>query len=202
MWKLFNQITRHGLRSEKPSLPPAAGSLTTPAQDLPPAPPVPGGPAPCSAPPEHSPQELQQRLLKIVGRALTIRAIDAGSCNGCELEMHALNNPYYNLEGAGIRFVASPRHADLLLVTGPVARNMTQALLRTIEATPRPRFVVALGECACTGGIFGESYATQGALSGVAPVDLIIPGCPPEPGFILYTLLTFLERLPASQLPV
>ncbi len=180
MWKLLNQITRTGLCSEKPSAAPWACN---------------------TLPQEHSPEAAQHALLKIVGRALTIRAIDAGSCNGCELEMHALSNPYYNLEGAGLRFVASPRHADLLLVTGPVARNMLQPLLRTIEATPRPRFVVALGECACTGGWFGDSYATLGALSRVLPVDLHIPGCPPEPGFILACLLNFLQRLPAERLP-
>ncbi len=207
MWKLFNQITRHGLCTEKP------GSLTRPSSATSLTPDTNHGsdpgltqtpseiPALCAAPRDLAPHEAHQRLLKIVGRALTIRAVDAGSCNGCELEMHALSNPYYNLEGAGIRFVASPRHADLLLVTGPVARNMVQALLRAIEATPRPRYVVALGECACSGGLFGESYATHGALSEVTPVDLCIPGCPPEPGFILQCLLTFLERLPASRLP-
>src|SRR5579863_9010771 len=107
---------------------------------------------------------LQDRIRAVLGRALCIRHIDAGSCNGCELEIHALNNPLYNLEGLGIRFVASPRHADLLLVTGPVSRNMEIALKRTYDATPEPKLVVALGDCGCTGGIFGESYATCGRI--------------------------------------
>lgn len=127
---------------------------------------------------------------KILGRALCIRAVDAGSCNGCELEMHALNNAIYNLEGLGIRFVASPRHADMLLVTGPVARNMQLALRRTYEATPDPKWVVAIGECACSGGIFGESYASCGRVANVIPVDVAVPGCPPNPTQILKGILT------------
>ncbi len=126
----------------------------------------------------------------ILGRALCIRAVDAGSCNGCELEMHALNNAIYNLEGLGIRFVASPRHADMLLVTGPVARNMQLALRRTWEATPDPKWVVAIGECACSGGIFGESYASCGRVANVIPVDVAVPGCPPSPTQILQGILT------------
>ena len=118
------------------------------------------------------------------------RAIDAGSCNGCELEIHALNNPIYNLEGLGIRFVASPRHADLLLVTGPVSRHMEIALTRTYAATPDPKLVVALGDCGCTGGIFGEGYASCGRVSNVIPVDVAIPGCPPSPTRILAGILT------------
>jgi Ni,Fe-hydrogenase III small subunit len=133
---------------------------------------------------------LKERILEVLGRALCIRAIDAGSCNGCELEMHALNNPIYNLEGLGIRFVASPRHADLLLVTGPVSKNMEVALLRTYEATPDPKLVVALGDCGCTGGIFGEGYATRGRVSNVIPVDVAVPGCPPSPRQILTGILT------------
>ncbi len=133
---------------------------------------------------------LQARILKILGRALCIRAIDAGSCNGCELEIHALNNPFYNLEGLGIRFVASPRHADLLLVTGPVSRHMEIALTRTYAATPDPKLVVALGDCGCTGGIFGESYASLGRVSNVIPVDVAVPGCPPHPTRILAGILT------------
>jgi Ni,Fe-hydrogenase III small subunit len=129
-------------------------------------------------------------IQRILGRALCIRAVDAGSCNGCELEMHALNNAIYNLEGLGIRFVASPRHADMLLVTGPVARNMQLALRRTWEATPDPKWVVAIGECACSGGIFGESYASAGRVSNVIPVDVAIPGCPPSPTRILSGILT------------
>jgi Ni,Fe-hydrogenase III small subunit len=115
--------------------------------------------------------------------------VDAGSCNGCELEIHALNNPYYNLEGLGIKFVASPRHADLLLVTGPVARNMAVALKRTWEAVPAPKLVVAVGDCGCDGGVFGESYACLGGVSKVIPVDRVVAGCPPEPIDILRAIL-------------
>ena len=139
-------------------------------------------------------QTIGQELLRILGRALTIRAVDAGSCNGCELEMQALGNPYYNLEGPGIQFVASPRHADMLLVTGPVSRNMEVALRRTFEATPAPKLVVALGDCGCTGGIFGESYATCGRVSNVIPVDVAVPGCPPAPIDILRGILTAVQR--------
>lgn len=124
-----------------------------------------------------------------LGRALCIRQIDAGSCNGCELEIHALNNPLYNIEGFGIRIVASPRHADLLLVTGPVSRHMELALRRTYAATPDPKLVVAVGDCGCTGGIFGESYASCGPVSNVIPVDVTIPGCPPSPTQILRGIL-------------
>ena len=120
--------------------------------------------------------------------------VDAGSCNGCELEIHALNNPYYNLEGLGIRFVASPRHADMLLVTGPVSRNMETALRRTYDATPEPRLVVAVGDCGCTGGIFGESYASCGAVANVMPVDATVPGCPPPPLEILRGILAAVRR--------
>jgi len=137
---------------------------------------------------------LHARILTVLGRALCIRAVDAGSCNGCELEIHALNNPIYNIEGLGIRFVASPRHADLLLVTGPVSRHMEIALRRTYEATPHPKLVVAVGDCGCTGGIFGESYASRGRVSNVIPVDVAIPGCPPSPERILAGILTALDR--------
>src|SRR5215472_13336254 len=136
---------------------------------------------------------LQTRILAVLGRALCVRAVDAGSCNGCELEIHALNNPLYNIEGLGIRFVASPRHADLLLVTGPVSRHMEIALRRTYEATPDPKLVVAVGDCACTGGIFGESYASRGRISHIIPVDVAVPGCPPDPTRILRGILTALE---------
>ena len=135
-------------------------------------------------------ENLQRRILDVLGRALCIRHVDAGSCNGCELEIHALNNPIYNLEGLGIRFVASPRHADMLLVTGPVSRHMESALLRTWEATPDPKLVVAVGDCGCTGGIFGESYASRGRVSNVIPVDAAVPGCPPAPARILQAILT------------
>jgi Ni,Fe-hydrogenase III small subunit len=139
-------------------------------------------------------EHLNERIRTVLGRALCIRHVDAGSCNGCELEIHALSNPIYNLEGLGIRFVASPRHADLLLVTGPVSRHMEVALRRTYEATPDPKIVIALGDCGCTGGIFGESYATCGRVSRVIPVDVAVPGCPPTPTRILQGILTALSN--------
>jgi Ni,Fe-hydrogenase III small subunit len=138
-------------------------------------------------------ESLSEHIRTVLGRALCIRHIDAGSCNGCELEIQALNNPIYNLEGLGIRFVASPRHADLLLVTGPVSRHMEVALLRTYEATPDPKLVVALGDCGCTGGIFGENYASRGRISQVIPVDVAVPGCPPSPTRVLQGILTALS---------
>jgi Ni,Fe-hydrogenase III small subunit len=138
--------------------------------------------------------DLQQRILRVLGRALAIRQVDAGSCNGCELEIHALNNPYYNIEGAGIRFVASPRHADLLLVTGPVSRNMAQALRRVYDATPDPKLVVAAGQCACDGGIFGEGYASLGRVESVIPVDGRVSGCPPTPSALLQGILAAVRR--------
>lgn len=137
---------------------------------------------------------LHAGILELLGRALAIRHVDAGSCNGCELEIHALNNPYYNIEGRGIRFVASPRHADLLLVTGPVSRNMEIAVRRAYDATPDPKLVVATGDCACTGGIFGESYASCGRVANVIPVDVAIPGCPPPPVEILRGILSAVAR--------
>ena len=133
---------------------------------------------------------LEAHILKRFHGALTIRHVDAGSCNGCELEINALNNPYYNLEGLGIKFVASPRHADMLLVTGPVSRHMEIALKRTYDATPEPKLVVALGDCGCTGGIYGESYASCGRVSNVIPVDVCVPGCPPTPAAIMQGILT------------
>ena len=134
--------------------------------------------------------QIQDEILRLLGRALVIRQVDAGSCNGCELEIHALNNPYYNIEGLGIRFAASPRHADMLLVTGPVTRHMEAALRAAYEAMPDPKLVVAVGDCGCTGGIWGESYATRGRVSNVLPVDVAVPGCPPPPGAILQGILT------------
>jgi Ni,Fe-hydrogenase III small subunit len=169
MWKILRQIARAGIPSEPP---------------------------PFAA--EHSEAaaigRIRQELLDILGQALAIRQVDAGSCNGCELEINALTNPYYNLEGMGIRFVASPRHADMLLVTGPVTRNMETALRRTYEATPEPRLVVAVGDCACDGGIFGESYATCGAVAKVLPVDVTVPGCPPAPLEIMRGILAAVRR--------
>lgn len=132
---------------------------------------------------------LQKNLLGILGRALCIRHVDAGSCNGCELEIQALNNPYYNLEGEGIRFVASPRHADLLLVTGPVSVNMEEALKRTYDAIPDPKMVIAVGDCAACGGIFGTSYASRGGVANILPVNYTVTGCPPSPTDILRGIL-------------
>jgi len=137
-------------------------------------------------------QQLNAVVLKHFGRSLAVRHVDAGSCNGCELEIHAANSPYVNLERLGIRFVAGPRHADLLLVTGPVSRNMEEALRRTYEATPEPKLVVAVGDCGCTGGVFGESYASCGRIANVIPVDVAVPGCPPTPAAILQGILTAL----------
>ncbi|HET9585657.1 MAG TPA: NADH-quinone oxidoreductase subunit NuoB [Bradyrhizobium sp.] len=128
-----------------------------------------------------------------LGRSLSIREVDAGSCNGCELEIHALNNAIYDLERFGLRFVASPRHADVLLITGPVTRNMREALARTYKATPDPKWVVAVGDCALDGGLFSGSYAVVGGVSAVVPVDLHIPGCPPRPMQLLKGLLSLLE---------
>jgi len=132
---------------------------------------------------------LQKNILKRFSRSLAIRAVDAGSCNGCELEMHALLNPYYNIASLGIDFVASPRHADLLLVTGPVAKNMVEALQCTYDAMPEPKLVVALGDCATCGGIYGESYASCGQINNIIPVDVTIPGCAPSPTQILQGIL-------------
>ena len=130
-----------------------------------------------------------------LGRSLSIREVDAGSCNGCELEIHALNNAFYDVERFGLRFVASPRHADVLLVTGPVTRNMREALERTYAATPDPKWVVGVGDCALNGGCFAASYAVVGGVSAVIPVDLHVPGCPPPPLEILKGLLALLEAV-------
>ena len=128
-----------------------------------------------------------------LGRSLSIRQVDAGSCNGCELEIHALSNAFYDLERFGLRFVASPRHADVLMVTGPVTKNMREALLRTYNATPDPKWVVAVGACAVDGGIFAGSYAVEGGVKDVLPVDLTIIGCPPNPKALLAGLLALLH---------
>lgn len=163
MWKTLRQIARVGIATENPP---------SPDESL------------------RTAQALSEQVLKVLGRALCIRHVDAGSCNGCELEIHALNNPIYNLEGLGIRFVASPRHADLLLVTGPVSAHMQAALRRTYQATPDPKLVVAIGDCGCTGGIFGESGASLGRVANVIPVDVAVSGCPPSPTRILSAILT------------
>ena len=172
MWKIIRQIARNGIRTE--AAPVASDSLHVEAE------------------------RIQRKVLDILGRALTIRMVDAGSCNGCELEINALGNPYYNIEGLGIKFVASPRHADLLLVTGPVSRNMEEALRRTFDAVPEPKLVVAIGDCGADGGIFGESYASCGRVANVIPVDLVVPGCPPAPIEILRGILTAVGRYPAT----
>ena len=168
MWHILKQIVRTGI-------------VTEPAPDVDEA-------------GQASVQRIHQDILDILGQALTIRVVDAGSCNGCELEINALGNPYYNIEGLGIKFVASPRHADMLLVTGPVSRNMEEALRRTYDATPEPRLVVAIGDCGGTGGIFGESYASRGRVANVIPVDATVPGCPPPPLEILRGILSAVRR--------
>src|SRR5262245_15295121 len=172
MLHVLKQIAKTGLKSEPPP---------SPAEDA------------------VQVARLQQDILRVLGRALMIRQVDAGSCNGCELEIHALGNPYYNIEGLGIRFVASPRHADLLLVTGPVSKHMAIALKRTYDATPDPKLVVAVGDCGCTGGIFGESYASLGRVANVIPVDVAIPGCPPTPSALLQGILAAITS--SSDLP-
>lgn len=138
---------------------------------------------------------LRQSIQRVLGRSLAIRQVDAGSCNGCELEITALNNPVHDIERFGIHFVASPRHADMLLVTGPVTRNMEQALVKTYQATPDPKVVVAVGACGISGGIFGANYATVGAVDRVVPVDVYIPGCPPRPQALLHGILLAVGRL-------
>lgn len=144
-------------------------------------------------------QEIGTRLKEVIwgrfNRSLTIRQVDAGSCNGCELEIHALNNAIYNCEKYGIHFTASPRFADVLLVTGPVTHNMEIALRRTYASTPAPKLVIAAGDCGCNGGIFGESYASLGGVDKVIPVDLVIPGCPPTPTDLLSGLLKLMEKI-------
>jgi Ni,Fe-hydrogenase III small subunit/ferredoxin len=142
--------------------------------------------------------ELKARTQKRLGRSLHIREVDAGSCNGCEIEIVGLNSPVYDAERFGVHFVASPRHADMLLVTGPVTRNMELALRKTYDAMPAPRLVVAVGACGCSGGIFGVNYATRGAVDAVIPVDVYIPGCPPNPHALLQGILLAIGRLPKS----
>jgi Ni,Fe-hydrogenase III small subunit len=138
--------------------------------------------------------QIKRHIDRYFSGSMAIREVDAGSCNGCELEIHALNNPYYDIERFGIHFVASPRHADVLLVTGPVSRHMQTALLRTYEATPNPKWVIAAGDCATCGGEFGVSYASCGAVANVIPVDVVIPGCPPTPLALMSGLLGLMEK--------
>src|SRR5919109_2624273 len=154
--------------------------------------PAPGGDAL-----EELGRSLAARARRLFGRSLAIREVDAGSCNGCELEIHALNNPVYDVERFGIRFVASPRHADVLMVTGPVTRNMKVALERTYAATPEPKWVVAVGDCGCGCGVFEGSYAVVGAVDKVVPVDLHIRGCPPTPTALLEGLIALLDKTSA-----
>ena len=142
---------------------------------------------------------LEAQARKLFGRSITIREVDAGSCNGCELEIHALNNAVYDVERFGIKFAASPRHADVLLVTGPVTHNMKVALERTYAATPSPKWVVAVGDCACGCGVFAESYATVGAVEKAVPVDLHIKGCPPKPIDLLKGLIALMDKATAGQ---
>jgi Ni,Fe-hydrogenase III small subunit len=137
---------------------------------------------------------LKTQISKHFSGSVAIRAVDSGSCNGCELEIHAINNAFYNAEQYGIHFVASPRHADILLVTGTVSKHMEEALLRAYQAMPDPKWVIAMGECGINGGIFGENYATLGGVSKVLPVDLHIPGCPPTPTQLLQGILTLLSQ--------
>jgi Ni,Fe-hydrogenase III small subunit len=170
MWKIVRQIVRAGIPSEAPPFAAGADDAAAPMDAI------------------------RREILEILGQALTIRLVDAGSCNGCELELNALTNPYYNLEGLGIKFVASPRHADLLIVTGPVSVNMEEALLRTYEAMPDPRLVLAVGDCGACGGIFGETYATRGGVAKVLPVDATVTGCPPSPLEIMRGILAAVRR--------
>ncbi len=164
MWKILKQVVRTGIPTEVAPEPEDAWRTEC--------------------------QKIQADILRILGRALCIRAVDAGSCNACEIELNALSNPYYNIEGLGIKFVASPRHADMLLVTGVVTSNMSTALQLAYDAIPDPKLVVAIGECAGNGGLFGESYASRGRVSNVIPVDVTVPGCPPPPLEILRGILS------------
>jgi Ni,Fe-hydrogenase III small subunit len=161
----------------------AQGSLTEPA------------PAPDEAALAELANSVKRAARVKLGRSLAIRQVDAGSCNGCELEIHALSNAFYDLERFGLGFVASPRHADVLMVTGPVTKNMRQALERTYNATPDPKWIVAVGACAVDGGIFAKSYAVEGGVKDVIPVDLHIRGCPPSPTQLLRGLLALLDQM-------
>ncbi|OGT80758.1 MAG: hydrogenase [Gammaproteobacteria bacterium RIFCSPLOWO2_02_FULL_61_13] len=176
MLKLLNKIIRIGVITE-PATPPAAAEM------------------------ERLGIEVKRTLDRRFAGSLAIRHVDAGSCNGCELEIHALNNSYYDVERFGVHFVASPRHADCLLVTGPVSRNMEMALRRTYDACPEPKLVIASGDCACNGGEFGVSYASCGAVANVIPVDVRIAGCPPAPAQLLAALQYLLQSARAQHIP-
>ncbi len=139
-------------------------------------------------------QRLNERINNMFGRSLHIREVDAGSCNACEVEVTALSNPIYDMERFGVHIVASPRHADMLLVTGPVTRNMELALLKTYNATPSPKLVAAMGSCACNGGIFGDTYARGGGVDKFIPVDVYIPGCPPRPQAVIFGLMVAMDK--------
>jgi len=139
--------------------------------------------------------ELSNKIISVLGRSLAIRHVDAGSCNACDFEMSALLNPVYDITQYGIDFVASPRHADLLMVTGVVTRNLRKALETTLKATPTPRLVMAVGACACSGKVFGKTYAQEGAVDKIIPVDIFVPGCPPRPQALIYALMLALERV-------
>ncbi|HRY27257.1 MAG TPA: NADH-quinone oxidoreductase subunit NuoB [Geminicoccaceae bacterium] len=156
-------------------------------------------PAPGDAALAELGRALERATRRRLGRSLSIREVDAGSCNSCELEIHALNNAFYDVERFGIRFVASPRHADVLMVTGPVTKNMAEALRRTWDATPDPKWVVAVGDCARDGGLFEASYAVAGGVGAVVPVDLHIKGCPPSPTVLLAGLLALLEQVASGE---
>jgi Ni,Fe-hydrogenase III small subunit len=156
---------------------------------------------PAREPSDPLSEQVRRRIHEVLGRSLAIREVDAGSCNGCEVEITALNNPVYDLERLGIHFVASPRHADMLLVTGPVTRNMELALIKTYQAAPEPKVVVAAGACGISGGIFGRNYATLGGVDRVVPVDVFIPGCPPRPHALLYGILLAVGRIKQKGLP-
>jgi Ni,Fe-hydrogenase III small subunit len=184
-------LTPDGLHSGLLTLEPASGGLwgrTDPAAPL--------GDRPGAESLEALGAEFKTRVRSVLGRSLHIRQVDAASCNGCEIEIAGLNSPVYDLERFGIHFVASPRHADMLLVTGPVSRNMELALRKTYDATPEPRLVVAVGACGCGGGIFGQNYACLGGVDKVLPVDVYIPGCPPNPHALLHGILTAIGRWP------
>jgi Ni,Fe-hydrogenase III small subunit len=140
-------------------------------------------------------QRMNDKIKNIFGRSLHIREVDAGSCNACEVEVNALSNPIYDIERFGMHIVASPRHADMLLVTGPVTRNMELALLKTYNATPSPKLVAAMGSCACNGGIFGDTYASCGGVDKIIPVDIYIPGCPPRPQAVIFGIMVALDKL-------